>query len=292
MSFSAKIKYELASGIDAPRHCDLAEVAAFLSNLGQSGTGVMLSTDNCLLAGRFCRLARGAFGVAPEISYLTAIPGRLSKRRMFCCTLSAATGDLHSDSLLARECCKRAYIRGAFLTGGSTGNPSRPHHLEFVNHNKTAASLLQETIQHFDIDIRVTTRKSAFVLYIKDGERIAGLLNIMGAHKSLMELENARIIKEINNNVNRQNNFDTANIAKTVAAGVSQEIDIRYILERGMFDWLSKNLAEVARLRLDFPEASLKEIGDMLSPAISKSAVNHRLRKISVIAKELRGDLE
>ena len=303
ISFSAAVKKELitANIADQPKHCNLAEIAALLAGSGQLRyAGVSISGENAALLSRFYNLTLHVFSRAPEVSAVLYKPPtgeQKPSRRIFSCTI-AGTGNtvrvaasrLLDDNLLARECCKRAYIRGAFLSGGSLSNPSKHYHLEFVNQDMGAIVLLRGTAAHFGVDMRVTKRKSANVLYVKDGERIAYLLNIIGAHKSLMELENVRILKEVRNNINRQVNFETANLTKTVNAAVSQMADIKYILESGEYGLLSQSLTDVARLRLEYPSASLQEIGEKLSPAISKSAVNHRLRKISAIAEKLRGE--
>ena len=301
MSFSARVKNDLMSetGANESRHCGLAETAALLACSGRLDYGeVSISTENRMLAKRFYNLAIRAFKRTPKVSAAVAIvSGQARGRRVFACSISgdkpfvrAAANELTDGSLTARECCKRAYIRGAFLATGSLSDPLKHYHLEFVNQDKGDITYLRGMVSHFDIDMRITLRKSAYVLYVKDGERIAWLLNIIGAHKSLMELENVRILKEIRNNINRKVNFETANLSKTVSAAVSQAADIKYILESGEFGLLSNNLTDVAKLRLAYPSASLQEIGEMLSPVISKSAVNHRLRKISAIAEKLRGE--
>jgi hypothetical protein len=125
------------------------------------------------------------------------------------------------------------------------------------------------------------------VVYVKEGEHIVDLLNIMEAHVALMDLENVRILKEMRNSVNRQVNCETANISKTVGAAVKQMEDIDYIRKKRGLESLPDNLREVALLRLEYPEASLKELGMRLSPTVGKSGVNHRLRRISEIAEEL-----
>ena len=301
MSFSAKVKNDLMSetGTNEPRHCGLAETAALLACSGRLDCGeVSISTENRRLARRFYSLAIRAFACAPKVSAAVAIvSGQARGRRVFTCSISgdkpfvrAAANELMDGPLTARECCKRAYIRGAFLAVGSLSDPSKHYHLEFVSQDRGDITYLRDMVAHFDIDMRITLRKSAYVLYVKDGERIAWLLNIIGAHKSLMELENVRILKEIRNNINRRVNFETANLSKTVSAAVTQAADIKYILESGESGLLSNNLTDVAKLRLAYPSASFQEIGEMLSPVISKSAVNHRLRKISAIAEKLRGE--
>ena len=128
------------------------------------------------------------------------------------------------------------------------------------------------------------------MVYIKEGSGIVDILNVMEAHIALMELENVRILKEVRNSVNRKVNCETANLNKTISAAVKQIEDIEYIRDNYGLSKLSESLEEMARLRLDNPDASLKELGDMLSPPVGKSGVNHRLRKICEIAEDLRGN--
>ena len=144
----------------------------------------------------------------------------------------------------------------------------------------------------FGVDAKIVQRKKHFVVYLKEGSQIVDILNVMGAHVSLMELENVRILKEMRNSVNRKVNCETANIHKTVSAAVRQIEDIRYIQQKIGFEQLSEGLAEIARLRLEQPEATLKELGMMLSAPVGKSGVNHRLRKLSDIAEKLRDNEE
>ena len=149
---------------------------------------------------------------------------------------------------------------------------------------------LCEILQFFELHPKISTRKTHTIVYLKEAENIVDALNIMEAHKSLLELENIRIVKEMRNSVNRQVNFETANLKKTAEAAASQITDIRYIDEHSGLNCLPKPLEEVARLRLLYEEASLKEIGQMLSNPVGKSGINHRLRKISRIAEILRGE--
>lgn len=141
----------------------------------------------------------------------------------------------------------------------------------------------------FEIDAKIILRKKYYVVYVKEGSQIVDMLNIMEAHNALMALENIRIAKEIRNSVNRQVNCETANINKTVSAAVKQVEDITYIKNTVGFGELSEALQEMAILRLSYPEATLQELGKLLSTPVSKSGVNHRLRKLSQIAHELRG---
>jgi len=192
------------------------------------------------------------------------------------------------QDILKSEGCKRAYIKGAFLGGGSISNPEKTYHLEFVTHDEDYAKELSTLINSYKLNSKVIQRKNSFVIYLKEGEQIVDLLNIIGAHTALLELENIRIMKEMRNNVNRIVNCETANLSKTVNAAVRQVESIRLIESEIGLDRLPKNLKEVARLRLSFPDETLKELGEMLSPPVGKSGVNHRLRRIEKIADELR----
>lgn len=190
-------------------------------------------------------------------------------------------------NIVDNEECKKAYIRGAFLGGGSISNPEKTYHLEFVTHNEDYAGELSKLINSYDISSKVIQRKSSYIVYVKDGQHISDILNIIGAHSSLLEFENIRIVKEMRNNVNRLVNCETANLSKTVNASVRQIESIKTIKREIGLQRLPENLKEIAELRLNYPDESLKELGQMLDPPIGKSGVNHRLRKIERIADEL-----
>ena len=185
-------------------------------------------------------------------------------------------------------CCKRAFIRGAFLSAGSISDPEKFYHFEITCASMRKAKQLQGLMASFDIEARIVLRKHYFVVYVKEGSQIAELLQIMEAPVALMELENIRIVKEMRNSVNRQVNCETANINKTVSAAVKQMEDIRYIQDTIGLESLPENLQEMARVRLERPEATLKELGEALEPPVGKSGVNHRLRKLSLMAEDLR----
>ena len=185
-------------------------------------------------------------------------------------------------------CCKRAFIRGAFLSAGSISDPEKFYHFEITCASMRKAKQLQGLMASFDIEARIVLRKRYFVVYVKEGSQIAELLQIMEAPVALMELENIRIVKEMRNSVNRQVNCETANINKTVSAAVKQMEDIRYIQDTIGLESLPENLQEMARVRLERPEATLKELGEALEPPVGKSGVNHRLRKLSLMAEDLR----
>ena len=189
---------------------------------------------------------------------------------------------------IKNDCCRRAFIRGAFLTSGSMSDPEKFYHFEIVCSTERKAEFIQAILTGFSFDARIVQRKKYYVVYIKEGEQIVDLLNIMMAHRALLNLENVRILKEVRNSVNRQVNCETANLNRTVSAAVKQLDDINYIRDTVGLDSLSESLMEIAVLRAENTEVSLKELGQMLTPPVGKSGVNHRLRKISEIADELR----
>ena len=190
--------------------------------------------------------------------------------------------------LVQNTCCKRAYLRGSFLVAGSITNPEKAYHLEIAVQSRQYARQLQMLSASFGVAGKIVERKKYYVLYMKEGSQIVDFLNVMEAHVALMELENVRILKELRNSVNRQVNCETANINKTVTAAARQIEDIRYLQCHLGFSQLADGLREIAELRMEYPDGSLQELGQMLSPPISKSGVNHRLRKISRIADQMR----
>ena len=194
-----------------------------------------------------------------------------------------------ADMLLVQQnCCKRAFIRGAFLASGSISDPEKGYHFEIVCPDVRKAEQLQVVIRSFSVDAKIVQRKKSYVVYVKEGAQIVDMLAVMEANVALMDLENIRILKEMRNSVNRKVNCETANINKTVNAAVKQIEDIRLIQQRMGFEQLNEGLAQIAELRMQYPEATLKELGMMLSPQVGKSGVNHRLRKLSAMADELR----
>lgn len=194
-----------------------------------------------------------------------------------------------ADSVITQNaCCKRAFIRGAFLSSGSMSDPKKAYHFEIVLSNLPKAEWIQGIIQTFSVDAKIVQRKKNYIVYIKEGSQIVDLLNIMEAHVALMDLENVRILKEMRNSINRQVNCEAANINKTVTAASKQIDDIIFIRDNVGLGDLADGLEDIAVLRVEYPEASLKELGAMLLPPIGKSGVNHRLRKLSMIADQLR----
>ena len=204
------------------------------------------------------------------------------------------TGLLEMDNSLVVQmnCCKRAFIRGTFLSSGSISDPEKGYHFEIVCPDSRKAEQLQGIIRSFHVEAKIVVRKKSYVVYVKEGAQIVDMLAVMEANVALMDLENIRILKEMRNTVNRKVNCEAANINKTVNAAVRQVEDIQLISRTIGFESLSDGLAQIARLRLQYPDATLKELGMMLNPQVGKSGVNHRLRKLSEIADELRENKE
>ena len=287
MSFSAEVKEELAKHISPARHCQMAELSAMLHYAGQYG----LMEDGTLTIGFQSEneaVLRKGFTLLKKAYNIDTVIGVKGQKKA---DLLAIMGDLSGPadtSLLKQACCRRAFIRGAFLSCGSISDPTKGYHLEFVCNNKTQAEQLQEIIGQFDIEAKIVCRKKYFVVYVKEGAGIVELLNIMEEHVALMNLENLRILKEMRNSINRRVNCEAANIQKTVQTSTRQVEDIIYLRDYYGFSRLPDNLREMAEVRLAYPEAALKELGEYLSPPVGKSGVNHRLRKLSELAEKLR----
>lgn len=312
MSFSSDVKDELSRQTSLGRHCQIAEIAAIISLCGkviisiEDKYCIKVHTENVAVARKYFTLIKKTFNINTEISirrnvylkksrtYSILIKGNEDSVRVLNACKLIENGEIKEDLsivsnlVIQNSCCKRAFIRGAFLASGSISDPEKFYHLEIVCTEYDKAVQLQNIINTFELDSKIVQRKKYYVVYIKEGAQIVEILNVMEAHVALMNLENVRILKEMRNSVNRQVNCETANINKTVSAAVKQIEDIKYIKARMGFEVLSEGLGDVARIRLEYPEATLKEIGELLSPPVGKSGVNHRLRKLSNLAQELR----
>lgn len=312
MSFSGNVKEELSQVISPARHCEIAELAAIMQFCGRIYTDaegrlhIRIQTENYYVARKCFTLCEKTFSIyfgACVRKHMTAkkIPTYILQTNSTAEVLQILQTlkipyDMTRDRLmfvtnpilLKSSCCKRAYLRGAYLTVGSMSDPDKSYHLEFVCQREEAAQELVAVLADFDLDARIVLRKKSYVVYFKEGEGIVDLLNVMEAHVALMELENTRILKEMRNSINRRVNCETANIAKTVNAAAKQVEDIIYIKEHYGFHNLPDNLRQMAENRLANAEATLKELGELMDPPIGKSGVNHRLRKLGELADKLR----
>lgn len=186
--------------------------------------------------------------------------------------------------------CQQAYLRGAFLGGGSVNKPDSEYHLEFRCEHQSFAEDLIKLLAKFDLGGHLTEHNNKYIVYFKSFEDIIKVLNIIGANRALLKMEDKYVIKDLKNNINRKINFETANLDKTVMAAIEQLDDIKLVEATKGLQSLSSGLREIAGLRKENPYASLKELGQLLNPELSKSGVYHRMRRISKIADEIRGD--
>lgn len=313
MSFSSKVKNEICridemdKDIAASELSGIMKVSGTLAFLGRGKFSFNIITENAAIARLVFKLLKEHFNIHSKIMMKKS--NSLKKNNIYIVEISdnVKLNDLLREvgvledkddmisidysvpkRLVSSDEGKKAYIRGAFLGGGSVSNPEKAYHLEFVTHNEDYAVEFSKLINKYSLGSKVIQRKSSYIVYIKGGEQIVDLLNIIGAHSSLLNFENVRIMKEMRNNVNRLVNCETANLSKTVNAAVRQMESIKLIEREIGLQRLPKNLREVAELRLKYPDESLKELGEMLNPPIGKSGVNHRLRRIEKIASELK----
>ncbi len=310
MSFSADVKNELARVTDETGCCQVAELAALMRMggtmlIGGNNTlGINFTTENAAVARKVLTLVKRGFGLATEVVVTRA--RRLKKANSYhikvppspvvtevLSTLGIMRGEVinagRDMGLLRKACCRRAYLRGAFLGGGSVSKPEGEYHLELVTGNLDFAKTLVRLMKTFGLPARLTDRKQDFLVYLKDGDAITSLLRIIGAHNALFAFENVRVVKDMRNQVNRLVNCETANLQKTVNAAVRQVESIRLIAAREGIDKLPPSLREAAELRLAYPEATLQELVDLADGQVGKSGMNHRLRKLEQIARDLEG---
>ncbi|NEW09530.1 DNA-binding protein WhiA [Paenibacillus sp. SYP-B3998] len=307
MSFAATTKKELTM-IETEACCEKAELSALIRMNGSvqlSNQRVILdiSTENAAIARRIYTLLKKTYRL--HIELLVRKKMRLKKNNVYMVRVPVGVQELLSDLKIVSEgfmftpgiekeiirgnCCKRAYLRGAFLAGGSVNSPEgSSYHLEIASIYEEHCQALSQLANKFDLNARSIERKKGFVLYIKEGEKITEFLSIIGAHQALLRFEDVRIMKDMRNSVNRIVNCETANLNKTIGAAFRQIENIRLLQREVGLESLPDKLREVAEIRLQHPDLNLKEVGDMLKGNVSKSGVNHRLRKIDEMAEKQR----
>jgi DNA-binding protein WhiA len=308
MSFAAQTKKELTL-IEADSCCERAELSALIRMNGSvsvSSRKVVLdiSTENAAIARRIYSLLKKHYELHVEL--LVRKKMRLKKNNVYIVRIPAGVQEILSElkivsegfmfnlgidkEIIRKPCCKRSYLRGAFLAGGSVNNPEgSSYHLEISSMYQEHCEALVGLANKFDLNARCIERKKGFIFYIKEGEKIIELLNIIGAHQALFKFEDVRIMRDMRNSVNRIVNCETANLNKTIGAAVRQIENIKLLQREVGLDSLPDKLKEVAEIRLQHPDMNLTEVGEMLSGKVSKSGVNHRLRKIDELAEKIRG---
>lgn len=307
MSFASMTKKELTQ-LEADECCSKAELAALVRMNGAVSIRNMqmsldIQTENAAIARRIYTLLKKIFEVHVEL--LVRKKMRLKKNNVYVVRISREAREVLESlkivdstfaftrtidaELISNNCCKRAYLRGAFLAGGSVNHPdTASYHLEifsfYEEHNRALIDLMEE----FQLHAKMIERKKGFILYLKEGEKISDFLNVVGAHQALLRFEDTRIMKDMRNSVNRLVNCETANLNKTVGAAMRQVENIRFIRDEIGLQALPDKLQQVAELRIEHQDISLKELGEMLPGKVSKSGINHRLRRIEEFANKLR----
>lgn len=262
--------------------------------------GIHFSTENAALARRVLQLFKNNYDVKTEVVItrsrrlkknnryqVKVVPSPEAGKALEELQLLPAENEGGKTSLLTTPCCRKSFLRGAFLAGGSISRPASDYHLEMVTENQDFAKMIMKTMQGFSLPVKITDRKNDYIVYLKEGNGITSFLSVIGAHNALLEFENVRIVKEMRNNVNRVVNCETANLNKVVQAAVQQLESILYIEKHLGLGKLPLTLRETAELRLNHPDASLNELADLSEGKIGKSGINHRLKKIQHLAEEL-----
>ncbi len=306
MSFSSDVKKELCSVIPKAIHCRIAELAGVLSVNGRTEYDnndelLIIRAENEMLEDFIRKLLSIIFKAESEDIIL--VNEKMHHRKLVISNkeliddifiklkLSRDSNRISvSPVITERSCCKKAYLKGVFIAGGYIGSPEKKYQMEMslVSDNEAEKILSIISSEHFNG--KYSHRRERYIVYIKDGDTISGILGVMGAANSMMEFENIRIFKDIRNVVNREVNCDTANLAKTASAAAKVIDDIKFIRDTAGLDILNDTLRETAVFRLDYPTLSIKELGELFSPAVGKSGMNHRLRKLSQIAEELKNN--
>ncbi|WP_010676561.1 DNA-binding protein WhiA [Bacillus timonensis] len=307
MSFASETKKELTN-LEIKDCCAKAELSALIRMNGALSFSnkkivVDIQTENAAIARRIYILLKKCYNVGVEL--LVRKKMRLKKNNVYIVRLIEDAKDILEDlkifegfslrqeissELVAKKCCKRSYLRGAFLAGGSVNNPeTSSYHLEIFSLYKEHNDSLCELMNVFELNAKTLERKKGFITYLKEAEKITEFLNVIGAHQALLRFEDVRIVRDMRNSVNRLVNCETANLNKTIGASIRQVENIRYIDETVGLGILPDKLREIAELRIAYQDVTLKELGEMVSSGqISKSGINHRLRKIDEIADKLR----
>ena len=308
MSLASETKKELTN-LEVKDCCGLAELSALIQMNGSLSftnkkLAVDVQTENAAIARRIYTLIKRFYPVTVEL--LVRKKMRLKKNNVYIVRLVDHARRILEDlgivgegfefvteicpKLIMKKCCKRSYLRGAFLAGGSVNNPeTSSYHLEIFSLYKEHSEALCELMNSFDLNAKTLERKKGYMTYLKEAEKITDFLIIIGANNAMLKFEDIRILRDMRNSVNRLVNCETANLNKTIGASVRQVENIKYIQGTIGLDVLPEKLREIAELRVAHKDVTLKELGEMVSSGpISKSGINHRLRKVDAIAEKIR----
>lgn len=300
MSFSQRCKKELLKKEPIDLEGELISLAHFIGSIRISSVGfnVIFKTDSNQEARYIYKLIADLYGYSPTFE-IQDNPDKKNKRDYVVIIEDADVSDklisLRNQSFLENysniEDVSLDQIKGflkiAFIFRGSVNDPQRGYNLEIVGKNKEEARIIKESMDAFNLNAKVSQRLDYNIIYLKDSDKISDFLVVIGAMQSLFELENVRAMKSIRNDVNRVNNFDNANIDRTVKAARAQLDAINKIIDEGRFDEVDNLSQKIGKLRLENPYLSLDELGEMLNPPLSKAKINYRLQKFIKLAKDL-----
>ena len=309
MSFTAEVKEELSRVMPTRSCCPRAELSALirvegtLHIAGGERFRVEVATETAPVARKAIKLMHSLYGLKTELTvrrsvlhktnnYLITVPSQPALPPALAdLGILDEAGGLTSGvpaSLVRRDCCAVSYLRGAFLGGGFVADPHGDFHFELTAETEEHARNLVSLMARFGIEARVTKRRGLYAVYLKGADPIVTFLALVGAHRALLRTEDVRILKSMRNDVNRLVNAETANVQKSAEAAIAQVEDIRYLADVHGLDWLPPALQELAQLRLDHPDVSIRELGEYATPPLSKSAVYHRIRRLEAMAADLR----
>lgn len=308
MSFTAQVKDELSRVEAVCSHCDKAVLAALvriegtLFVSGKNRYRVEVATDAPSVARQVIKLLHELYKLKTNLTVRRSVLHKTPNYLIECPAqphLAAALMDMGvlsdegglelgiSEQLVAKDCCAAAYLRGAFLGSGFVSDPRGDFHFEIIVETRDLADGIVELMARRGINARVMQRRNSYMVYLKSGSTILEFLALVGAHQSALSMENARVIKSVRNDVNRQTNAEIANQAKTSRASMDQLYAIRLVLEAYGMEELPPALRDFIKLRVHNPDATLKELGELATPPLSKSAVYHRVRRIEQMAREV-----
>ena len=307
MSFTAEVKEELARVESTRPCCARAELSALirvegtLHYTGNNRFRLEVATETAPVARKVIKLLHGEYALATELTVRRSVLHRANNYLITVVSQAALPDALKGIGILdeslspiysvppwlvKKECCAIAYLRGTFLGGGFVADPHGDFHFELTAETEQVANDLVRLMHRFDMDARITRRRGSFAVYLKGAEPIVSFLALVGAHRALLRTEDVRIIKEMRNAVNRLVNAETANLQKTAEAAALQVAAVRAVEQTRGLDTLPPALREIALLRLEFPEVSLRELGELADPPLSKSAVYHRIRRLEELAQD------
>ena len=311
MSFASEMKNELTR-IEVDECCMKSELSALIKMNGAvsyfDGQWVInVQTENAAIARRIFSLIKNVYKI--EIDLLVRKKMKLKKNNVYICRIKKESKEVLedlkifsggvltntiTDEITEKECCRRSYLRGAFLAGGSVNNPeTSAYHLEIASLYEEHAEAVTKLMNRYELNAKYIDRKRGYTIYLKEAEKIAEFLSLIGGYQALLKFEDIRIVRDMRNSVNRLVNCETANLNKTINAAMRQVGNIKFIDEEIGIDELPERLREVARIRVEHQDMTLKEIGEAVSTGtISKSGINHRLRKLDEIADKLRSGEE